>query len=86
MLGGATDTSLQSTKASLAEPTIPLDDFEPHLLHDPHEPVPIAMVNRRPRGSWDYSDLNTPQTAAFMGALLHAEKKVFMYASSESSR
>jgi hypothetical protein len=28
-----------------------LGDFCPHLLHEPHIPVPIAMVNRRPTGS-----------------------------------
>jgi hypothetical protein len=28
-----------------------LDDFFPHLLHEPHVPVPIAMVNRGPTGS-----------------------------------
>ena len=27
------------------------DDFRPHILHDPHDPVPIAIVNRRPTGS-----------------------------------
>ena len=26
-------------------------DFRPHLLHDPHHPVPIAVVNRWPTGS-----------------------------------
>jgi hypothetical protein len=28
-----------------------LGDFFPHILHEPHIPVPIAMVNRRPTGS-----------------------------------
>ncbi len=28
-----------------------LGDFCPHILHEPHIPVPIAMVNRRPTGS-----------------------------------
>jgi hypothetical protein len=28
-----------------------LGDFCPHILHEPHKPVPIAMVNRRPTGS-----------------------------------
>jgi hypothetical protein len=25
-------------------------DFRPHLLHDPHQPVPIALLNRCPTG------------------------------------
>jgi hypothetical protein len=28
-----------------------LDTFAPHVLHKPHKPFPIAMVNRRPHGS-----------------------------------
>lgn len=28
-----------------------MDDFQPHIMHAPHDPVPIAMVNRPPRGS-----------------------------------
>ena len=28
-----------------------LDDFRPHILHKPHPPCPMAMVNRAPRGS-----------------------------------
>ena len=26
-------------------------DFRPHILHEPHQPVPIAIVNRWPTGS-----------------------------------
>ena len=28
-----------------------MDDFRPHIFHASHSPVPIAMVNRMPRGS-----------------------------------
>jgi hypothetical protein len=28
-----------------------MKDFRPHILHRPHKPCPIAMVNRQPRGS-----------------------------------
>ena len=27
------------------------EGFHPHILHKPHKPFPIAMVNRAPRGS-----------------------------------
>lgn len=26
-------------------------DFRPHILHEPHQPVPIALINRWPTGS-----------------------------------
>jgi hypothetical protein len=28
-----------------------LSDFRPYILHEPHNPVPIVMVNRSPTGS-----------------------------------
>lgn len=28
-----------------------MDEFRPHILHKPHPPCPMAMVNRAPRGS-----------------------------------
>jgi hypothetical protein len=28
-----------------------LRDFRPYILHEPHNPVPIVMVNRSPTGS-----------------------------------
>lgn len=34
-----------------AEDSDQLDDFRPHILHSPHSPVPMVMVNRVPRGS-----------------------------------
>ena len=26
------------------------DEFQPHIIHVPHKPVPIALVNRSPTG------------------------------------
>ncbi|KAG5637636.1 hypothetical protein H0H81_003861 [Sphagnurus paluster] len=72
------NTTLQpDTKATLPEGE-ETEDFTPHILHAPHDPFPIAMVNRRPRGAIEYTDVNNPQDMAWLAGLHYAEKKVFI--------
>lgn len=73
------DTNLQpDTKATLPD-GVDLEDFNPHIIHAPHDPFPIAMVNRKPRGSMNYTDTDNPQDTAWLAGLFYAQKKVFMY-------
>ena len=73
------DTSLQpDTKATLPD-GVDIEDFTPHIVHKPHDPFPIAMVNRKPRGSMNYSDVDNPQDTAWLAGLFYAKEKVFMY-------
>ncbi|EJU00489.1 hypothetical protein DACRYDRAFT_116999 [Dacryopinax primogenitus] len=53
-------------------------DFKPHILHKPHDPVPIAMVSRRPHGAPGHKDIRTPQNAAWLGAFRYAQRKVII--------
>lgn len=55
-----------------------LDDFKPHLLHQPHRPFPIALVNRKPHGLFGHQDVRVPQDAAWLAGLRYAERKVFI--------
>ncbi|KAJ1024134.1 hypothetical protein NDA16_002973 [Ustilago loliicola] len=41
-------------------------DFQPYVFHRPHEPVPMALVNRRPHGTPGHSDIRNPQDAAWL--------------------
>jgi hypothetical protein len=41
-------------------------DFIPFYLHSPHEPVPIALVNRQPQAIPGHHDLHNPQNAAWL--------------------
>lgn len=43
----AGDTDLEASAAD--DET--MGEFRPHILHAPHDPVPIVMVNRPPTGS-----------------------------------
>lgn len=38
-----------------------LDTFRPVVLHDAHEPVPMAVVGRKPHGLPGHQDLRVPQ-------------------------
>jgi len=72
------NTTLQpDTKATLPE-GVDMEDFKPHIIHAPHDPFPIAMVNRKPRGAIEYTDVNNPQDMAWLAGLHYAQKKVFI--------
>jgi hypothetical protein len=53
-------------------------EFSPFLFHRPHEPFPIALVNRLPQGTPGYRDTMNPQDAAWMGAFRYAQKSIFI--------
>ena len=53
-------------------------DFCPFIFHRPHQPIPIALVNRPARGTPGHVDTANPQDAAWMGAFRFAKKSVFI--------
>ncbi|KDR78755.1 hypothetical protein GALMADRAFT_244306 [Galerina marginata CBS 339.88] len=72
------NTTLQpDTKATLPD-GVDLEDFQPHIIHKPHDPFPIAMVNRKPRGAIEYTDINNPQDMAWLAGMHYAQKTVFI--------
>ncbi|KAF7800300.1 hypothetical protein EIP86_011548 [Pleurotus ostreatoroseus] len=52
--------------------------FQPFVLHEPHQPVPIAMVNRAPHGTPGHADVDVPQNVAWLAAIRLAQKSVFI--------
>ena len=55
-----------------------LDNFRPHVIHQPHDPFPIAMVCRRPHGFPGHHDIRNPQNAAWLAGCRYAQRKVFI--------
>ncbi|KAH9988591.1 hypothetical protein BJV77DRAFT_1020825 [Russula vinacea] len=54
-------------------------DFRPHILHEPHQPVPIAIVNRCPTGSPGHYQVGQfPQDVAWISAMRYAKRSVFI--------
>ncbi|KAL2008576.1 hypothetical protein VTN00DRAFT_6770 [Thermoascus crustaceus] len=49
-----------------------------YVLHQPHEPFPMAMVNREPWGALNHTSTYTPQNVAFLSAIQHAKRTVFI--------
>jgi hypothetical protein len=60
------------------EPTSPSDQFTPFIPLPPHEPFPIALVNRKPAGAPNNSVVHVPQNAAWLAGLRSAKRKVFI--------
>ncbi|PKI85260.1 hypothetical protein MVES1_001420 [Malassezia vespertilionis] len=53
-------------------------EFEPLVFHSAHAPVPMALVNRRPRGLPGHGDIANPQAAAWLAGFRYAKKHVFI--------
>ncbi|KAH0829571.1 phospholipase D active site protein motif protein [Fonsecaea pedrosoi] len=72
------NTTIQpDTKGSAAD-IEPADTMTPLIPIPRHDPFPMAMVCRQPWGAPTKHCLYTPQNAAFMSALRHAAKSVFI--------
>ncbi|CAF1624627.1 unnamed protein product [Didymodactylos carnosus] len=53
-------------------------DFCPFIFHQPHEPFPIALVNRLPSGTPGHESKQVPQNAAWLGAFKYAQRNIFI--------
>ncbi|KAI9369185.1 hypothetical protein BJX61DRAFT_520729 [Aspergillus egyptiacus] len=51
---------------------------EPYVLLPPHEPFPMALVNREPYGSPNHTSTMVPQNAAWLAAINNAEHSIFI--------
>jgi phosphatidylserine/phosphatidylglycerophosphate/cardiolipin synthase-like enzyme len=76
-LSARLNTNLQHTKSTLPSTEEPVD-FRPHILHAKHDAFPMALVNRKPRGSLDFKDVNNPQDIAWLAAVNYAKRSVFI--------
>lgn len=46
-------------------------DFVPFYMHTPHDPVPMAIVNRQPQKIPGHFDLHNPQNAVWLQGISH---------------
>ncbi|KAF8312473.1 hypothetical protein DL93DRAFT_2059854 [Clavulina sp. PMI_390] len=71
-------TNLQpnTTGDATYDPNAP--PFRPHIIHSAHEPVPMVLVNRKPRGTPTPGPVDNPQGAAFLAGFKYAQKSVFI--------
>lgn len=60
--------------------------FNPLVVHAPHDPFPIALVNRTPRGRRGHGDAYVPQNQAWLAGFKFAHKSVFIQTPTFSAR
>ncbi|KAJ0424387.1 hypothetical protein BJY00DRAFT_276564 [Aspergillus carlsbadensis] len=70
--------TLQPTTIGDAPEEDHVNEMEPYVLHIPHDPFPMALINREPYGSPDHTRTIVPQNAAFLAAIKHAEHSIFI--------
>ncbi|GAA97074.1 uncharacterized protein L969DRAFT_90487 [Mixia osmundae IAM 14324] len=63
--------------ATIADAAIE-SEFNPHYLHHPHAPVPMAMCSRKPHGAPGHQDIRVPQCAAWLAACRYAKENIFI--------
>jgi hypothetical protein len=74
----SSDAGALSEAWATVEDSDELDNFRPHVVHAPHDPVPIAMCCRKPHGFPGHHDIRNPQNAAWLAGFRYAKKKVFV--------
>lgn len=56
----------------------PGEEMTPYIPHPVHEPFPMALVCRPPYGPPNHNSVSNPQNSAWLSALRHAQKNVFI--------
>jgi hypothetical protein len=54
-------------------------DFAPFYMHSPHDPVPMAVVNRQPQAIPGHHDVHNPQNAAWLQGTSHFNESDLSY-------
>lgn len=60
------DAGALSEAWATVEDSDDLDTFQPHIIHAPHKPFPIAMTSRKPHGSKFYRVSSFPMECHLM--------------------
>ncbi|KAF2140413.1 uncharacterized protein K452DRAFT_360026 [Aplosporella prunicola CBS 121167] len=72
------NASTHQTLTATAPDCAPEDAMTPYIAHAPHAAFPIALVNRRPFGALSHASINTPQNEAWLSAIRHAQRSIFI--------
>jgi len=49
-----------------------------YIPHPAHQPIPMALVNRKPWGAPNHQSVYTPQNEAWLSAIRNAKQEVFI--------
>jgi len=70
--------SIKQNTLGTAPECSPSEQMMPIIPHPPHVAFPIALVNRAPYGALNNSSVAVPQNCAWLSAIRHAKKSVFI--------
>ncbi|KKK19065.1 hypothetical protein ARAM_006082 [Aspergillus rambellii] len=68
------NTTIQPSTTGDAPDEDQQNRMQPYVVLPPHEPFPMALVNREPYGG----NVDVPQDAAFLSAIKHAQRSIFI--------
>ncbi|KAK1749519.1 hypothetical protein QBC47DRAFT_311778 [Echria macrotheca] len=77
LLNHTTNTGFTGNN-TMAPDCPPGEEMTPYIVHETHEPVPMALVNRAPYGTPTHKSVWNPQNAAWLSALRNATRSVFI--------
>ncbi|KAA6406800.1 MAG: hypothetical protein FRX48_09524 [Lasallia pustulata] len=72
------NTTIQPDTKGNAPECAPGDEMITLIPHPTHEPMPMAMVCRKPWGAPNHQCVHVPQNEAFLSAIRNAERSVFI--------
>ncbi|RAH72643.1 IQ calmodulin-binding motif protein [Aspergillus aculeatinus CBS 121060] len=52
--------------------------MQPYIVLPPHDPFPMAVVNREPWGAPNHTSVHTPQNSSFLAAIHNAQESIFI--------
>ncbi|KAI2932900.1 hypothetical protein CBS147320_1925 [Aspergillus niger] len=52
--------------------------MQPYVVLPPHDPFPMAVINREPWGAPNHSSIHTPQNSSFLAAINNAQESIFI--------
>ncbi|KAJ5152005.1 hypothetical protein N7492_010300 [Penicillium capsulatum] len=72
------NTTIQPDTTGTAPSEDQAPQMTPYMATPPHEPFPMALVNREPYGAPNHSSIHTAQNAAWLAAINNAEHSIFI--------
>ena len=72
------DLATHQQRKGVAPEYQPGEEFTPYIPHAVHGLVPMAMVNRKPYGAPNHDGVYMPQNEAWLAAVRHAQRDVFI--------
>ncbi|OJJ76242.1 hypothetical protein ASPBRDRAFT_192399 [Aspergillus brasiliensis CBS 101740] len=72
------NTTIQTDMSADAPESDQESIMQPYVVLPPHDPFPMAVINREPWGAPNHSSIHTPQNSSFLAAINNAQESIFI--------